>query len=54
MKIVKCKRCGTEWEMPDIIGIDIAVMEDCPVCRELDATMKRIGLNKIFEASGTS
>jgi hypothetical protein len=41
MKIVKCKRCGTEYEMPDI-GVDV-VMEDCPVCKELDAMMKKAG-----------
>jgi hypothetical protein len=40
MKIVKCKKCGTEYEMPDI-GQDV-IMEDCPVCQELEKTMKKL------------
>ena len=44
MKIVKCKRCGTKYEMPDM-GVDV-IMEDCPVCRELYATMKKLGLKQ--------
>jgi len=41
MKIVKCKRCGTEYAMPDM-GVEV-IMEDCPVCKELDAIKKKLG-----------
>ena len=39
-KIVKCKRCGTEYEMPDI-GVEVT-MEDCSVCKDLDKKMKEM------------
>ena len=38
--IVKCKKCGAEYEMPDI-GVK-PIMEDCPVCKDLDKTMKKL------------
>lgn len=38
--IVKCKRCGTEYEMPDIA--ENVVMEDCPVCKEIEESMKKL------------
>jgi len=38
MKIVKCKRCGTEYKMPDL-GVKV-VMEDCPVCKCSDYKKK--------------
>ena len=39
---VKCKRCGTEYEMPPIV--ENVIMEDCPVCKDLDKSMKELGL----------
>ena len=39
-KIVKCQKCGTEYEMPPIA--ENVVMEDCPVCQDLDRKMKEI------------
>jgi phage FluMu protein Com len=42
MKTVKCQKCGTEYDMPNI-GQEV-IMEECPVCKELDATMKKLGL----------
>jgi rubrerythrin len=38
LKIVKCKRCGTEYEMPNIA--EEVIMEDCPVCKKLDEYLK--------------
>jgi len=43
--IVKCKRCGTPYEMPDIVADGTKViMKECPVCRDLDKKMKEMGL----------
>ena len=45
MRIVKCLRCGSEYEMPDILPKDQKViMEDCPNCRHIDKMMKDMGL----------
>jgi rubrerythrin len=41
-QIVKCKKCGTEYEMPNL-DVEV-VMEDCPICKELDANLKKMGL----------
>jgi len=38
------KLLPTKYEMPDM-GVDV-IMEDCPVCRELYATMKKLGLKQ--------
>jgi len=32
-----------EYEMPDI-GVENIVMEDCPVCKDLDKKMREMGL----------
>lgn len=37
---VKCKKCGTEYGMPDI-GIPVE-MDDCPICQDLEKTLKHI------------
>jgi hypothetical protein len=38
--IVKCIRCGTEYEMPDI---DVQpVMQNCPICRDIDRQLQNI------------
>ena len=38
--IVKCERCGTEYEMPDI-GIK-PIMKDCPICKQVDKMAKDV------------
>jgi len=40
---VKCQRCGTEYEMPDIPNVN-PIMEDCPICKDLEKTMREMGL----------
>ena len=39
---VKCRKCGTEYEMPPIAKE--VIMEDCPVCKDLDKKLKELGL----------
>lgn len=42
--IIKCRTCGSEYEMPDI-GVK-PIMEDCPVCKKakkaVDEVLKEI------------
>lgn len=38
---VKCKRCGTEYDMPDI-GVPVT-MEDCPVCQDIVEIVEKLG-----------
>lgn len=39
---VKCECCGTEYDMPDIARK--VIMKTCPVCEEIRATAKKLGL----------
>ena len=39
--IVKCQKCGMEYEMP-AITTDEVIMEDCPVCKDLEKSMKEL------------
>ena len=32
MKVVKCRKCGSEYKMPKITEREV-VMNDCPNCR---------------------
>ena len=44
--MIKCRGCGSEYEMPNI-GV-IPVMEDCPVCKQIkkgiDDILREIGV----------
>jgi len=40
--LVKCRKCGTEYEMPDV-GVKVT-MDDCPTCKEIEASLKKLGL----------
>lgn len=53
MKIIKCQKCGTEYEMPDGVLEAWAtncpphsavkpIMESCPVCQEIEKKMKEL------------
>ena len=39
-KIVKCRVCGSEYEMPDIC--QEVIMEDCPNCKEMKKLFKEL------------
>jgi len=38
--VVRCETCETEYEMPDM-GRRI-IMEDCPICRDAEKSIKNI------------
>jgi hypothetical protein len=38
--LVKCKKCGAEYEMPDF-GVDVT-MNVCHVCRDITKTLETI------------
>ena len=42
MKIVKCQKCHTTYEMPDV-GQEVT-MSDCPVCKELAKAFEKLML----------
>jgi len=41
-RIVKCKKCGTEYQMPDIYPDKEINMEDCPVCKDISKKLKEL------------
>jgi len=47
---VKCIRCETEYEMPNI-GVR-PTMQNCPVCRDIDRQMQNI-LGDLYDSSPT-
>lgn len=42
LKVVKCRKCGMEYMMPDL-GVEVT-MDDCPVCKEVAESLKKMGL----------
>lgn len=40
-RIVKCERCGMEYQMPKIVSDATKVsMKNCPTCRDLDKMLR--------------
>jgi len=40
-RIVKCKKCGTEYKMPNIGDFKVD-MDSCPVCKEIEDCLKKL------------